>query len=79
MVTVQPAANTTAAASGSAAMLNSAAGVTLPRPGRPAHDHEVSDLRDDLRVAPHRERDIGQRPDRDQRDLPGCAPIALAR
>jgi len=47
-------------------------------PGRPAHDHEVSDLRDDLRVAPHRERDIGQRPDRDQRDLPGCAPIALA-
>ena len=35
MVTVQPAPNTIAAASGSAAMLNSAAGVTLPRPAEP--------------------------------------------
>ena len=35
MVTVQPAPNTIAAASGSAAMLNSAAGVTLPRPDEP--------------------------------------------
>ncbi len=35
MVTSQPASNTIAAASGSAAMLNSAAGVTLPRPADP--------------------------------------------
>ena len=35
MVTVQPAPKTMAAASGSAAMLNSAAGVTLPRPAEP--------------------------------------------
>ena len=35
MVTVQPARNTTAAASGSAPMLNSAAGVTLPRLAEP--------------------------------------------
>ena len=71
MVTVQPAANTIAAASGSAAMLNSAAGRDVAAGRGPAHDHEVPDLSDDLRVVPHRERDIGQRPDRDQRDLPG--------
>ena len=35
MVTVHPARNTTAAASGSAQMLYSAAGVTLPRPADP--------------------------------------------
>ena len=35
MVTVQPAPNTIAAASGSAAILNSAAGVTFPRPAEP--------------------------------------------
>ena len=35
MVTVQPAWKTMAAASGSTAMLNSAAGVTLPRPVEP--------------------------------------------
>ena len=35
MVTVQPARNTAAAASGSAQMLYSAAGVTLPRPADP--------------------------------------------
>ena len=35
MVTVQPAWKTMAAASGSAATLNSAAGVVLPRPDEP--------------------------------------------
>ncbi len=35
MATVQPAQNTIAAASGSAPMLNSAAGVTFPRPAAP--------------------------------------------
>ena len=35
MVTGQPAPNTIAAASGSAAMLNSAAGVAFPRPADP--------------------------------------------
>ncbi len=35
MVTCHPVSNTIAAASGSAAMLNSAAGVTLPRPADP--------------------------------------------
>ena len=59
IVTSIPLANTRAAASGSAQMLNSAAGVTLPSPMRAAHQHDPLGPR--VGVQGEEERDVRQR------------------
>lgn len=49
-------------------MLNSAEGVTLPCSKYPAHQHDPGQPPGDLRRLPQRQRDIGQRAERAERD-----------
>ena len=63
-----PERNTTSAASGSAKMLNSAETVVFPSPIEPPMRHRWAIFGDEVRVQPQQQRDVGQRPDRRDRD-----------
>ena len=72
IVRSSPLVNTRCAASGSAQMLNSAAGVMLPSPTAPPISTTRSILRRQLRVAGQQQRHVGQRPGRDERHRRGA-------
>ena len=60
----RPASNVRAADSGSNQMLNSAAGVTLPRPSPPPIIGDAADVRQQLGAQRREQRDVRERPDR---------------
>ena len=70
IVTWRPLVNTRRAASGSAQMLNSAAGVVFPSPIDPAHDDDSLERRRSLGMAGDEDGDVRQRSDRDERHRP---------
>ena len=76
-VTGTPQSSTIRAASGSTRMLNSADGVALPALRGAAHEHDlVAGAGDQVGRALQRGRDVGQRPDRDERQVAARGPAA---